>query len=163
MRKVFTVLCILAMASLVMAHPHFQKTVTTKIGEIEVKITYTTTPANMERIKDVQVGAYNAGYGTLTLAADLTVSSTTVKAGDYTIGAIMNGTDDWTMALYQGKVPRGETPDMSKVIKLNSMFSNSQGTADHVFFDIMPGHGLFEGKTVLIWHFGSLYLAGLVN
>jgi hypothetical protein len=52
---------------------------------------------------------------------------------------------------------------MSKVIKLKSMFSKSQGTADHVYFDIMPGHGEFEGKTVLIWHFGNLHLAGLID
>jgi len=163
MRKFLSVLCILAMTSMALAHPHFRKTVSTKIGENEVKITYTTTPANMEHLKNVEIGAYNAGYGSFSLSADLTVGSSTLKAGDYTIGAVKNGDDDWTMALYQGRVPRGESPDMSKVIKLKSMFSKSQGTASHVYFDIMPGHGKFEGKTVLIWHFGNLFLAGLVN
>lgn len=163
MKKGFVILCLLATVSLVLAHPHFRKTVSTKVGENDVQISYTTTPANMDRLSGVVTGAFNPGYGTLSLSADHSVGGTTLKAGEYTIGAIKNGEDDWTMALHEGRIPRGQQPDMSKVIKLDSMFSKSEGTAHHVFFDIMPGHGKFEGKTVLIWHFGELFLAGSLD
>jgi hypothetical protein len=163
MKKILTVLIVLVFTVAGFAHPHFQKQITTKIGGNDVKISYFTTPANMEHLKNVQKGAYNPGYGTLTLSSEMMVGSHSLKAGDYTIGAIMNGPDNWSMALYEGKIPRGAKPDMSKVIRLESMFSKSQGTAEHVYFDIMPGHGKFEGKAVLIWHFGPLHLAGMIN
>jgi len=163
MRKCAAFICILAAIGLLSAHPHFRKTVTMKIGENELKLTYTTTPANIEHLNNIQPETYNAGYGTLTLTSDLAVDGKILKAGDYTIGAIMNGSDDWTMALYEGKPQRGAEPDMSKVVKLDSMFSKSEGTAHHVYFDIMPGHGKFEGNTVLIWHFGPLFLAGRIQ
>ena len=44
---VFTLCAIFMAATLVMAHPHFNKTVTVKLpGGVEATITYNTTPAN---------------------------------------------------------------------------------------------------------------------
>ena len=52
---------------------------------------------------------------------------------------------------------------MSKVIKLDSMYSSSDGTAEHMLIDITPGHGKFEGKAVLTLHFGAMFLAGTLS
>ncbi|MFQ5628669.1 MAG: hypothetical protein ACE5I1_07910 [bacterium] len=144
-------------------HPHFSKSVTVKIGDVEAKLAYFTAPANEKYVTDAKVGAFSAGFGTLTLSGDLTAGDVTLKAGDYTIGAIKNGDGGWTMGVHQGKLGFNDTPDMAKVIKLSSEYTTSNGNAPHIYFDIMPGHGKQEGKTTLIWHFGKHYLAGVIS
>lgn len=52
---------------------------------------------------------------------------------------------------------------MSKVIRLDSLFSDSIGTAEHLVIDINAGFGEFEGKPVLTIHFGGLFLAGALD
>ena len=89
--------------------------------------------------------------------------STAIPAGEYTIGVIKNGANDWTMALHKGKLGRGDQPDMANVIKLDSMYSSSEGSADHMLIDITPGKGKFEGKAVLTLHFGTMFLAGALS
>jgi hypothetical protein len=89
--------------------------------------------------------------------------SVTIPAGSYTIGAIKNSASDWTMGLYPGQIARGETPDMSKVIKLESMFVGSGEPAPHMVIDINPGHGKLEGRTVLTIRFGTLSLGGALS
>jgi hypothetical protein len=88
----------------------------------------------------------------LTLSGEITLGSTT-----------KNSDTDWTMALHPGKLSRQDTPDMSKVIKLDSMYSSAEGTAAHMLLDITPGHGKFEGKAVLTLHFGTMFLAGALS
>ena len=164
MRKMTALLAVLLLAATaLMAHPHLRKSVETKIGEVEVKVQYFTAPANMEHLKDVTKGAFNPGFGQIELSADLTAGETTIPAGQYQIGAIKNGSKDWTLALYPGRVQRGTEPDMSKVIKLHSAYSESGSSSGHVYFDILPGHGSMEGKAVLIWQFGKLHLEGALS
>jgi hypothetical protein len=152
-----------SLSALSAPHPHFSKTVIVKIGEVEAKVSFFTAPANEEHVKNAKVGAFSAGFGTLTLSGDLTAGDLTLKAGDYTIGAIKNGDADWTMALHQGKLGFNDAPDMAKVIKLQSVYSKDHANAAHIYFDIMPGHGKTEGKTVLIWHFGTHHLSGVIS
>ena len=146
-----------------LAHPHLQKKVTTKVGDNEVSLNYFTAPANLEHVKGVAVGSFTRSFAQLSVATDLDAGGVSVPAGDYTVGTIRKGESDWQMALYPGQVGRGESPDTSKLIKLNSSFSTDQGTADHIYFDILPGVGKMEGKTTLIWHFGPLYLAAALD
>lgn len=164
MKKMAALLGILLLASAVLtAHPHFAKTVTMKVGDVEVKLSYFTAPANLEHVENVTVGAFNPSFGTLELSGDLTVGDTTLAAGKYRIGAIKNGDDDWTLALYKGQLGQGQEPDMANVIKLESSYLTNQGDSGHVYFDILPGHGDMDGRVVLIWHFGPLYLAGALS
>jgi hypothetical protein len=76
---------------------------------------------------------------------------------------IKNAEKDWTLALYPGRLQRSDTPDPTKAIRLESVFSADHGTADHMLIDVTPGHGKFEGKAVLTLHFGSLFLAGVLS
>ena len=155
---------VLAAGSL-LAHPHFNKTVTAKLPSgVEVTIAYNTTPANELRAKEVKVGAFvTPRRPTLKLSAEMKSGGVTIPPGDYTIGVVKNGEDDWTMALYPGQVARGAEPDATKIIKLPSMYSSAAGTAEHMLIDITPGHGKFEGKAVLTLHFGSMLLAGALE
>jgi len=154
-----------AVGSSLLAHPHFNKTVTAKLPSgAEVTIAYNTTPANELRAKEVKVGAFvTPRRPTLKLSTDMKSGTATIPAGEYTIGVIKNSESDWTMALYPGQVARGAEPDASKLIRLDSMYQASSGTADHMLIDITPGHGKFEGKPVLTLHFGSMLLAGALD
>lgn len=162
--SVVTVISLAFVIALV-AHPHFRKTVTAELpGGVTATISYQTTPANESLAENAEVGQFLVPRGPqLSLSGDVTAGSVQVAAGDYTIGVIKNGSADWTLGLYPGRLQRGATPDMNQVIKLDSAFSEGEGTADHMLIDITPGSGELEGKTVLTLHFGSLFLAGVIG
>jgi hypothetical protein len=152
-------------ASIAFGHPHFKKTVTAALpGGSEATITYNTTPSNETRAASVAVGAFvTPRRPTLKLSADVKAGAVTIPAGEYTIGVIKNAEKDWTMALHPGSVPREGTPDITKVLKLESQFSTESGVAEHMLIDITPGAGKLEGRAVLTLHFGNLFLAGALS
>jgi hypothetical protein len=131
---------------------------------VEVTITYNTTPANETHAQAAKVGDFvTPRRPVLKLSAELKAGTATLPAGEYTIGVVKNGEKDWTLALYPGRLQRGDVPDAAKAIRLESMFSADHGTADHMLIDVTPGHGKFEGKAVLTLHFGTLFLAGALS
>ncbi|HUG52273.1 MAG TPA: hypothetical protein VMR21_01670 [Vicinamibacteria bacterium] len=167
MRRIVAVsaLSSLALAGAAVAHPHFNKTVTAKLpAGVEATVTYNTTPAN-------EIHATNAAVGTfvtprrpmLKLSGEVKAGAVTIPAGEYTIGVIKKAEKDWTMALYPGAVARGQTPEVAKAIRLESLFSGTHGAAEHMLIDITPGHGALEGRAVLTMHFGNLFLSGALS
>ena len=167
MKRIFVVslaLMALIVAS-ALAHPHFNKTVTVKLPSgVEAVITYNTTPANEDRAAKTELGSFVTPRNpTLKLSGEVKAGAVTIPAGEYTIGVIKNGENDWTMALYPGRIARGQSPDMAQMIKLESLFSTSEGKAPHMLIDISPGWGKFEGRACLTLHFGSLFLAGALS
>jgi len=165
MLSVLSMLVLLLAPSFSLAHPHFNKTVTAKLPSGgEATIAYNTTPANLTHAEEAAVGAFvTPRRPSLELSMAASSGGTEIPAGKYTIGVIKNGADDWTMALYKGELNRGDTPDMANVIKLDSMYSSSMGSADHMLIDITPGSGKFEGKAVLTLHFGTMFLAAALS
>lgn len=155
---------VVTLGSLV-AHPHFSKTIVTKLpGGAEAVISYNTTPANESHATQAEAGSFlTPRRPTLKLSADITAGSVQLPAGEYTIGVLKKGDSTWTMALFPGVLSRGESPDKSKLIELDSRFSKEMGTAEHMLIDISPGNGEFEGKAVLTLHFGSMFLAGALS
>jgi hypothetical protein len=149
-------------ASVALAHPHFNKTITTTLPPgVEVTIVYNTTPANEAHAQNAKVGEFvTPRRPVLKLSAELKTEKATLAPGEYTIGVIKNGEKDWTLALLPGRLERNQPPDVTKAIRLDSMFSSDKGTAEHMLIDITPGAGRFSGKAVLTLHFGSLFLAG---
>jgi hypothetical protein len=169
MKPLRSALAILVLAMLsggpALAHPHFQKTIVVKLPSgTEVTLTYVTTPANEMRAAAVKVGAFvTPRRPVLKLSSELKVGAVTLAAGEYTIGVIKNGDNDWTMALYPGVLERTATPDVAKAIKLDSAYSSAQGKAEHMLLDVTPGEGKFEGKAVLTLHFGTMFLAAALT
>ena len=162
----FAVIATIALAgALLLAHPHFKKTVTVQLPSgVEATIVYNTTPANEARAKEAAVGSFvTPRRPVLKLSGELKAGSVTVPAGDYTIGVIKESESDWTMALYPGSIARGQSADMSQVIKLESSYSETSGTAEHMLIDISPGSGDFAGRAVLTLHFGSMLLSGALS
>jgi hypothetical protein len=163
-RRLALVLATAFVAGVALAHPHFNKTVTVTLPQgVEATITYNTTPANEVHAQNAKLGEFvTPRRPVLKLSAELKTGTLTLPAGEYTIGALKTGEKDWVLALYPGRLQRGDTPDAAKSVRLESAFSTDKGTAEHMLIDITPGHGKFEGKAVLTLHFGSLFLAGVL-
>ncbi len=163
-RLVNGTLMLVLLNAVLLAHPHFRKTVTAKLGTVDATITYQTVPSNEMHAQNAKAGAFVTPRAPrLTLSGELKAGDITLPAGEYTIGVIKNSDKDWTMALYPGQLARGTEPEMSKLIKLDSMLLTTHGTAEHMLLDISPGLGKHTGKAVLVLHFGTLYLAGALS
>ncbi len=164
MKRILVLLLILACVGGVFAHPHFRKTVTADLAGTKATITYATTPSNEAHIGNVAVGDFVTPRGPrLNLSAEITAGSATIPAGEYTIGVVRKADKDWAIALFPGRLGRGQTPSASELIVLDSMFSGDDGSAEHMLLDITPGHGKFEGRAVLTLKFGSLTCAGALS
>ena len=164
--KKFTVLCFaLLAASLVVAHPHFRMNVTATLpGDVEASVAFYTVPVNMTHAEEAAKGAFLApGNPKLTISADLKAGSVSIPAGTYTVGTIKGSMDDWTMALYPGELARGDAPDMSKMIKLDSEYVKSSEPGGHLWVYIGPGEGKLEGKATIAMGFGPLVLSGALS
>lgn len=159
------VLAVVLAPTLGLAHPHFSKTVTCQLpGGAEATITYITTPANMAHAEEAAVGTFiTPRRPMLKLSADVTAGAVSIPAGQYIIGVVKSGPNEWVMGLYKGDLPRGAAPDMANVIKLESLYTANNGEADHMLVDITPGHGKFEGRAVLTLHFGTMFLEGAIS
>jgi hypothetical protein len=157
---------ILMGAPMVVSHPHITKSITAKLpAGAEVTITYNTTPANESHAKSAAVGSFlTPRRPKLKVSAEIKAGGATIPAGEYTLGVVKNGDNDFTMALYAGDPPRGgAAPDATKMIKLDSRFDTAHGKAEHMLIDLQPGAGKMEGKLVLTLHFGTLFLEGAVS
>jgi hypothetical protein len=166
MMKKFAIFCVLILAaSAVVAHPHFQMSVTATLAEdSEASVAFMTVPANMTHAESADNGAFLApGMPKLTLSADVKAGSVSIPAGTYTVGAIKNSMDDWTMALSPGELERGATPDASKLIKLDSEYVKLPEPGGHLWVYIGPGEGKFDGKATIAMGFGTMVLTGALN
>ncbi len=164
---VCTAFCLFLLAgAVVLAHPHLRKTLKLTLpGGQEATITYDTLPANEDHTAKAAVGEFLIpGHNPrIAFSAEVKAGAVTIPAGEYLIGALKNGDNDWTMGLYPTPLARGAKPDMAKVIKLESVFSTSQGKAEHMLIDVSPGTGKLQNKATLTLHFGSLFLAGALS
>ena len=163
MKKVLLLGLVLLTASVVIAHPHFTKTTSVKIGDNEVSVSFYTVPVNMSRLDGLADGAFvSPGRPSLKVSADLKAGSVSIPAGTYQVGAVKKG-DGWTMVLYPGELGREEKPDLSKAITLDSQFNTSAEPVEHLVVDIGPGWGTSEGKAVVLIGFGTLWLDGVIS
>lgn len=163
MKKFFVLCLVLLTASAVIAHPHFRKTTTVKMGDNEVSVSFFTVPANMSHLEGIADGEFvSPGRPSLKVPAEMKAGSASIPAGTYLVGAVKQG-DGWGMVLYPGELGRGEKPDMSKVIKLDSQFNKSGDAAEHLVVDIVPGWGKSAGKAVVVIGFGTMWLDGAIS
>ncbi len=163
MKKFFVFCLVLLTASAVIAHPHFRKTTSVKMGDNELSISFFTVPANMTHLEGIADGEFlSPGRPSLKVSADLKAGAASIPAGTYLVGAVKKG-DSWEMVLYPGELGRDEKPDMSKVIKLDSQFNKSAEPAEHLVVDIYPGSGKSEGKAVVLIGFGTMWLDGVIS
>ena len=153
---------VLAVSTTLVAHPHFNKTVSTSLNGVDVKVSYLTVPANESHTRDAAPGQFISPLGPqFEIAGDLSGKGVSIPVGTYTVGVVKSGSNDWSLVLYPGRA--GGNMDMNRAITLDSMFSTEMGTADHILIDITPGHGAHEGIATLTIHFGSLFISGALT
>ena len=163
MKKLFGFCLVLLAASAVIAHPHFRKTTTVKMGDNEVSVSFFTVPANMSHLEGLGDGDFvSPGQPSLKVSAALKAGSASIPPGTYLVGAVKKG-EGWTMVLYPGKLERGEKPDLAKAIQLDSQFNKSSEPVEHLVVDIGPGWGKSAGKAVVMIGFGTLWLDGVIS
>lgn len=165
MKRMLILAVVLLSATALVAHPHFQKTTSAQLTEdVEVSLTFFTIPANMEHLATIANGDFvSPGLPKFKSTTAITAGMATIPAGTYTVGVIKNGSEDWTMALSPGELAFGASPDMSKLIKLDSAFFKSNDDSGHLVVDIFPGEGKFEGKAVILLGFGTMWVQGLIG
>jgi len=165
MKKVLILSVVMLTATALVAHPHFQKTTTAKLSEdVEVSISFFTVPANMENVAKIGDGEFvSPGLPRFEIGTAITAGGASVPAGTYTVGIVKNGADDWTMVLSPGELAFGDSPDMSKLIKLDSMFATGNDPTGHLVVDIFPGEGKFEGKAVVLIGYDTMWVHGLIQ
>ena len=152
----------LLVSTTLVAHPHFNKIVSTNLGGVQVKVSYQTVPANESHARDAAVGQFISPLGPqFETSGNLNGAGVSIPAGTYTVGVVKDGASDWNLVLHPGRA--GGNMDMSRAITLNSMFSTEMGTAEHILIDITPGHGDHEGMATLTIHFGSLFISGALS
>ncbi len=145
--------------------PHIEISITATLpGDVEAIVSFYTNPVNMTLAENAANGAFlTSGVPVLKISADLNAGSVSIPAGTYTVGAIKNSMDSWTMALSPGELGEEEKPDMSKLIKLDSEFVKSSEPGEHSWVYIGPGQGKFEGKVAFEMGFGPLVLTGCLS
>ena len=160
--SIFSVIVLLT--SILWAHPHFPKEVSADLPSgAKATINYTTVPSNESHATNAAVGSFVTPRGPrITFSADVKSGSTTIAAGEYTVGVIKDSDTNWTLALYPGRVSRSEPPDASKLIKMDSEYRKA-ANVEHLAVDIIPGHGRLEGKTVLSLAFGTMACEGALE
>lgn len=164
MKRIGILVLILGCVGVLLAHPHFQKEITVDLPGTKVTLHFQTVPANEEHVKNVPIGGFITPRGPqLNLSAGTQAGSVSIPAGDYTVGVIRKAQNDWAVALFPGRLGRGQTPTESELIVLDSMFSDHEGMAEHLRVDITPGHGKLEGHATLLIEFGSLSCFGAIT
>jgi len=161
MKKLLVLGLFLTVTAAQTAHPHLNKTITTTLhGPVEVSVSYQTASAREIDPEASPVGRFiNPWAPILSLSEDVKSGATHIPSGRYTIGLIKNGPGDWTLALHPGRLRQREVAVTPIIIPLDTLFSDSNGSSDHLVIDFSPGTGRFEGKVVLTFHLGTLFLA----
>ncbi len=142
-------------------HPHFGKTVTANLpGPVELSVRYSTVPAHEMDPEGAPLGKFiNPWAPILQLSEAFRSGSTEIPSGNYTIGVIKKGADDWALALHPGRLRQKEVAVTPSIIQLNTLSSRSSGRTEHLVIDFNLGTGRFEGEVVLTVHWGTLFLA----
>ena len=165
MKKAIALAVVLLTATALIAHPHFQKTTSAKISDnVEVSLSFFTVPANMEHVAKIGAGEFvSPGFPKFETPSAITAGSASIPAGTYTVGVVKKSDSDWQMVLSPGELAFGDSPDMAKLIKLDSTFMKSNDPVGHLVVDIFPGDGKFEGKAVILLGFGTMWVQGLIG
>ena len=162
MRRVICTACLMLISGLLIAHPHFTKTVTAELEGAALELRYTTYPYNEDRLSAVQEGfVFHCGRATLTVEGEVSAGGRAIPAGEYAVRAQAKSLDDWTLMLIPGADAQGS--DLSNAIRLESTTSKGLPAAHHLDLDLYSGHGATEGKMILSVSFGQRKVEGVLD
>jgi len=150
-------LLLLCLAGTMVAHPHFNKTVTAAVKGLELKLSYFTLPYNAKHLEGIKEGfVFHCGRAKLNVAGELTVGSNKVAAGTYLLRAKAKSADEWTLVLIpEAQAGDAQNPDISKGIALETRSFTEQSQLHHLDLNLTAGHGNTDGKLLVTVTFGS--------
>jgi len=150
-------LLLVCLAVTMLAHPHFNKTVTAAVKGLELKLTYFTLPYNAKHLEGIKEGfVFHCGRAKLNIAGEMTVESTKVAAGSYLLRAKAKSADEWSLVLIpEAQAGDPQNPDMTKGIALETKSFANQPEIHHLDLNLMGGQGETDGKLLLAVSFGS--------
>ncbi len=150
-------LLLVCLAATMVAHPHFNKTVTAAVKGLELKLTYHTYPYNAKHMEGIKEGfVFQCGRAKLNVAGEMTVGSTKLGAGTYLLRAKAKSADEWTLVLIpEAQAGDPQNPDISKGIALETKSFTKQTELHHLDLNLTGGHGDTDGKLLVSVAFGS--------
>jgi len=150
-------LLLVCLAGTMLAHPHFNKTVTAAVKGLELKLTYFTLPYNAKHLEGIKEGfVFHCGRAKLNIAGEMTVENTKVAAGSYLLRAKAKSADEWTLVLIpEAQAGDPQNPDMTKGIALETKSFANQSEIHHLDLNLTGGQGDTDGKLLLTVSFGS--------
>lgn len=139
-----------------LAHPHFNKTVTAAVKGLELKLTYFTLPYNAKHLEGIKEGfVFHCGRAKLNIAGEMTVGSAKLAAGTYLLRAKAKSADEWTLVLIpEAQAGDPQKPDISKGIALETRSYTKQTDLHHLDLNLTGGHAATDGKLLVIVAFG---------
>jgi hypothetical protein len=148
---------LVCLASMMVAHPHFNKTVTAAVKGLELKLTYYTLPYNPKHLEGIKEGfVFHCGRAKLNVAGEMAVGSTKLGAGSYHLRAKAKSADEWTLVLIpEAQAGDPQNPDISKGIALDTKSFAKQSELHHLDLNLTGGHGDSDGKLLVTVSFGS--------
>ena len=164
-QKILILLVAFLLVHIVVAHPHFKKTVVADMRGKAVKLEFTTYPFNEAHLSEVQKGfVFHCGTALLSITADATSGKTSVPAGEYILRAQANSLDDWTLILVPAAgVENSYEVDVSNGIRLDSSTLTGQPSSHHLSLDLNSGHGATEGKLILSVAYGERTIEAVLD
>jgi hypothetical protein len=170
-RVVLGALFLVLACGIIIAHPHFAKTIMAKLQNgPEFKLEHITLPYNESHLKEVKDGfLFHCGRAKLNINKEVQSGKTKIPAGNYALRAKAKTADDWTLVLIpESAMPAtGQQPDMAKMmasaLPLESKTITGHSNMDHLELNIMPGHGATDGKIVLSVGFGTRVVEGVLS
>jgi len=147
---------LVCLAGTMIAHPHFNKTVTAAVKGLELKLTYYTLPYNAKHLEGIKEGfVFHCGQAKLNVAGEMTVGTTKLGAGSYLLRAKAKSADEWTLVLIpEAQAGNPQNPDISKGIALETKSFLKQSELHHLDLNLTGGHGDSDGKLLLTVSFG---------
>lgn len=149
-------LSLVCLAGTMLAHPHFNKTVTAAVKGLELKLTYFTLPYNAKHLEGIKEGfVFHCGRAKLNIAGEMTVGSAKLAAGTYLLRAKAKSADEWTLVLIpEAQAGDPQKPDISKGIALETRSYTKQTDLHHLDLNLTGGHAATDGKLLVIVAFG---------
>ena len=150
-------LALLCLAGTLVAHPHFNKTVTAAVKGLELKLTYFTLPYNAKHLEGIEEGfIFHCGRAKLSLAGEMNVGGTRLAPGNYLLRAKAKSVDEWTLVLIpEAQAGDPQKPDIGQGIPLETKSFTNQSELHHLDLNLTGGYDDTDGKLLVTVAFGS--------
>jgi hypothetical protein len=158
-------LLLVCLAGTMVAHPHFNKTVTAAVKGLELKLSYYTLPHNPKHLEGIKEGfVFHCGRAKLNVAGEITVGSSKLAPGAYLLRAKAKSADEWTLVLIpEAQAGDPQNPDISKGIALETKSFTKQSELHHLDLNLTGGHGDTDGKLLVTVAFGSRRIEAVIT